>query len=183
MKRDFLLVDGYNIIHAWPELLEMTEVSLESARQKLMDTMSNYQGYHSHLEVIVVFDGYLVKGNSGTAFRYHNIHVVFTKEAETADHYIERLCDQWAERAELGLVEIRVATSDLLEQTLVLGRYATRLSSRELLREIHAAGPEQRRQEFRSDRTLLIDRVPEDVRLRLESLRRGEQYQSEDGNP
>ncbi len=172
MKRDFLLVDGYNIIHAWPELLEMTEVSLESARQKLMDTMSNYQGYHSQLEVIVVFDGYLVKGNVGMAFRYHNIHVVFTKEAETADHYIEKVVHGLPREC-----RVRVATSDGLEQLIILGRGAVRMSATELKREVtHTEN--QLRQQFieprRQKKTVLMDRLDEETRVILEKMRRNE---------
>ena len=91
LPREFLLVDGYNIIHAWDELRELVEdVSLESARQRLMDILSNYKGVQK-ATIILVFDGYLVKGNIGTVYEYHNIYVVYTKEAETADHYIERV--------------------------------------------------------------------------------------------
>ncbi|HIU34168.1 MAG TPA: NYN domain-containing protein [Candidatus Pullichristensenella excrementigallinarum] len=184
-RQKLLVVDGYNVINAWKSVSSVQGGGREwlaDARDQLTAKLQNYAGYTGQ-KVVLVFDAYLSQRPTRTEEQMGPVTVVYTQKGETADHYIERLCDQWAERAELGLVEIRVATSDLLEQTLVLGRYATRLSSRELLREIHAAGPEQRRQEFRSDRTLLIDRVPEDVRRRLESLRRGEQYQSEDGNP
>ena len=89
MQEDFLLVDGYNIIHAWDELRELVEeVSLESARWKLMDMLSNYKGVKK-TTIILVFDAYLVKGNPGSVTPYHNIYVVYTKEAETRDHYIE----------------------------------------------------------------------------------------------
>ena len=82
MAKEFLLVDGYNIIHAWDELKELVEdVSLESARQKLMDVLSNYKGT-SKATIILVFDGYLVKGNIGTVYEYNNIYVVYTKEAD-----------------------------------------------------------------------------------------------------
>ena len=172
MKRDFLLVDGYNIIHAWPELLEMTDVRLESARQKLMDTMSNYQGYHSHLEVIVVFDGYLVKGNSGTAFRYHNIHVVFTKEAETADHYIEKVVHGLPREC-----RVRGATSDGLEQLIILGRGAVRMSATELKREVQQTEAQLRQQYIeprRQSKNVLMDHLDEETRIILEKMRRNE---------
>ena len=107
MKREYLLVDGYNIIHAWPELMELSEVSLESARYRLMDIMSNYQGLNNGLTVIVVFDGYLVKGSLGAILEYNNIFMVFTKEAETADHYIEKTVNKMPREC-----KIRVATSD-----------------------------------------------------------------------
>ena len=73
MKKEYLLVDGYNVIHAWDELIELSKVSLESARSKLLDIMSDYQGFNSNITVIVVFDGYLVKGGIGSAFEYNNI--------------------------------------------------------------------------------------------------------------
>ena len=105
MAKEFLLVDGYNIIHAWSELRELVEdVSLESARQRLMDILSNYKGT-KQATVILVFDGYLVKGNIGTVYEYNNIFVVYTKEAETADHYIERVVTSMPKH-----YKVRVAT-------------------------------------------------------------------------
>ena len=107
MAKEFLLVDGYNIIHAWSELRELVEdVSLESARQRLMDILSNYKGT-KQATVILVFDGYLVKGNIGTVYEYNNIFVVYTKEAETADHYIERVVTSMPKH-----YKVRVATGD-----------------------------------------------------------------------
>ena len=84
MTCEYLLVDGYNIIFAWPELKELADVNLDGARTKLQDILCNYQGYKK-CQVILVFDGYKVKGNPGEVIRYHNIHVIFTKVAETAD--------------------------------------------------------------------------------------------------
>lgn len=131
MNKEFLLVDGYNIIHAWNELKQIVEESsLEQARIKLLDIMANYQGYKK-IVVIVVFDAHKVKGNTRKIFRYNNIDVVYTKEAETADHYIEKVAH------ELGKdFKIKVATSDGLEQTIILGKGATRLSARELELEV-----------------------------------------------
>ena len=172
MKRDFLLVDGYNIIHAWPDLMEMTEVSLESARQKLVEIMSNYQGYHSHLEVIIVFDGYLVNGNPGTAQRRHNVHVVYTKEAETADHYIEKVVHGLPREC-----RVRVATSDGLEQLIILGRGAVRMSASELLREVRLTN-EAMREKFiappKAKKNVLMDHLDEQTREKLEKMRRNE---------
>ena len=102
----FLIVDGYNIIHAWPELEELTSVSLESARVKLMDILCNYQGVSGET-VILVFDGYLVKGSTGSVLEYNNIFVVYTKEAETADHYIERTVSSIPKE-----YRVKVATND-----------------------------------------------------------------------
>ena len=109
-----MLVDGYNIIHAWDELRELMEdVSLESARVKLIDTLSNYKGVQK-ATIIVVFDAYLVKGNPGSVSKYHNIYVVYTKEAETADHYIERVVTSMPKH-----YRVRVATTDGLEQIII----------------------------------------------------------------
>ena len=130
MRKNFLLVDGYNIINAWPELKELMEVSMESARQKLLDIMTNYQGF-KNITVIVVFDAHMVKGGRGSDFKYNNINVIFTKEAQTADNYIERVVTKLPED-----YRVRVATSDGLEQTIIMGHGAIRMSARELKREI-----------------------------------------------
>lgn len=170
MNRDFLLVDGYNIIHAWDDLSELCEVSLESARQKLMDIMSNFQGYKSHITVIVVFDGYLVKGNIGTAFEYNNIFVVYTKEAETADHYIEKTVHALPREC-----RVRVATSDGLEQLIILGNGASRMSARELKNEINSANADMRESfiEVKPPKNnLLMDNLDEKTRNMLEQMRR-----------
>jgi len=121
-----LLVDGYNVIHAWDELKVLANDNLEGARLRLLDMMCNYQGYKDCL-LIVVFDAYKVKGNIGSHQQYHNIHVVYTKEAQTADMYIERATHQMAED-----YQVTVATSDALEQLIVAGAGAYRMSSREL---------------------------------------------------
>ena len=131
MAKEFLLVDGYNIIHAWSELRELVEdVSLESARQRLMDILSNYKGT-KQATVILVFDGYLVKGNIGTVYEYNNIFVVYTKEAETADAYIERTTYDLAKER-----RVRVVTSDGLEQRIILGNGACRVSAAEFEKEL-----------------------------------------------
>ncbi len=131
MHVEYLLVDGYNIIHAWEDLKIIAEGSLESARDKLVDIMSNYQGFKK-IKVIVVFDAHKVKGSIGKIYQHQNIMVVFTKEAETADHYIEKIAH------DIGcLYRVRVATSDALEQIIILGRGATRVSARELYDEVN----------------------------------------------
>lgn len=131
LAKEFLLVDGYNIIHAWEELKELVrDVSLESARQRLMDILSNYKGT-SKATIILVFDGYLVKGNIGTVYEYQNIFVVYTKEAETADHYIERVVTSLPKH-----YKVRVATGDGLEQLIIYGQGAIRMTARELWREV-----------------------------------------------
>lgn len=129
-KKECLLVDGYNVIHAIDELKELAQDNLDGARFRLMDMMCNYQGYKK-CELILVFDAYKVKGNLGTSQKYHNIYVVYTKEAQTADMYIERATRQLA--SEYNVV---VATSDALEQLIVTGGGARRMSSRELKLEL-----------------------------------------------
>jgi len=131
LTREFLLVDGYNIIYAWDKLKKaVEEESLEIARKKLLDIMSNYQGYKK-IEVIVVFDAHRVKGTRNIE-KYNNIDVVFTKEVETADHYIEKVAHSIGRD-----YRVRVATSDGLEQTIILGKGASRISARELHNEVN----------------------------------------------
>lgn len=122
-QEEYLLVDGYNIIFAWDELKRLSEANLEAARMKLMDILCNYQGY-AGCHLILVFDAYKVKGNPGSVETYHNISVVYTKEAETADMYIEKTTEKIAKKH-----RVRVATSDGLEQMIILGHGATRLSA------------------------------------------------------
>lgn len=125
-----ILVDGYNIIHAWPVLQELLKDSLDAARSKLLDLMCNYQGYKNGI-VIVVFDGYKVKGNIGNIEKYHNIYVAYTKEAQTADMYIESATHKLAKE-----YHVVVATSDALEQMIVVGHGGYRISARELALEM-----------------------------------------------
>lgn len=129
-EKEYLLVDGYNIIFAWEELRNLSEVNIDSARDKLMDIMCNYQGY-KNVELILVFDAYKVHGGQGTAFDYHNIHVVYTKEAETADQYIEKFAHDVGKK-----YRVTVATSDRLEQMIVWGAGAKRLSAQGLWEEV-----------------------------------------------
>ncbi len=125
-----LLVDGYNVIFAWDSLKELAERDLGAARDELISILSNYHGFRSGL-LIVVFDAYKVKGNSGEVYAQDNIYVVYTKEAETADMYIERTTHEKGKD-----YNITVATSDALEQLIVMGQGAKRISSRELAYEI-----------------------------------------------
>jgi predicted RNA-binding protein with PIN domain len=129
---DYLLVDGYNIIFAWEDLNELSKTNINSARDKLLDIMCNYQGY-TKKNVIVVFDAYKVQGGQGAEFDYHNIHVVYTKEAQTADQYIEKFTNKLAK-----MYNITVATSDRLEQMIIWGQGARRLSARGLLEEVQS---------------------------------------------
>jgi len=124
--KEYLIIDGYNIINNWEDLKREMDNSLDVARQKLLETMSDYQGY-TGIKVIVVFDAHYVKNSMEKHEKYNSIEVVFTKEFESADGYIERLT---ALIAKDNIV--KVATSDYLEQMLALGHGATRVSAREL---------------------------------------------------
>lgn len=128
--KEYLLVDGYNIIFAWDELKALAQTDLHSARMRLMDILSNYQGYRK-CTVILVFDAYKVKGNPGSTEQYQNIYVVYTKEAETADMYIEKTTHEIAREH-----QVTVATSDGLEQMIVIGSGAARLSANGLYEEV-----------------------------------------------
>lgn len=130
---EYLLVDGYNIIFAWDELKAAAKDSLDAARQNLMDLLSNYQGFRK-CEIILVFDAYKVPNNPGTVTKYHNIHVVYTKEAETADAYIEKVTYELGKRC-----RVRVATSDAAEQLIILGHGALRVSARTFRQEVEQA--------------------------------------------
>ena len=127
---EYLLVDGYNIIFAWDELNALSKESLEAARHKLMDILCNYQGYQK-CNLILVFDAYRVPGSPGSIEQYHNIHVVYTKEAETADMFIERVTHEIGKNR-----RVRVATSDGMEQIIILGHGALRVSARMFHEEV-----------------------------------------------
>lgn len=135
-KDKYLIVDGYNIVHAWDDLKCLVEDNLEGARLKLMDMLSNYQGFVK-CEVIVVFDAYLVKGNLGEMFDYQNIHVVYTKEAETADAYIEKLTHKISKD-----YHVTVATSDGLVQLITRGQNCRVMSALELKNEMERVNQE-----------------------------------------
>ncbi len=137
--KEYLLVDGYNIIFSWEELNELAKVNMDAARSKLMDILCNYQGFKKCI-LILVFDAYKVKGGPGEVFDYHNIHVVYTKEAETADEYIEKVTHEMARHH-----HVTVATSDALEQLIILGQGAIRFSANDLKEEINRVRDQIRR--------------------------------------
>ena len=134
-RQEYLLVDGYNIIFAWPDLQELSRLSLEDARKSLQDILSNYRGFRP-CELILVFDAYKVAGNPGSTEEYHGIHIVYTKEAETADNYIEKTIRRIAREEDC---RVRVATSDALEQVIILGGGALRISAKEFRAEVEDA--------------------------------------------
>lgn len=152
-----LLVDGYNIIHSWPELKELAKDNLDAARTRLIDIMCNYQGYKKCI-LILVFDAYKVKNNLGSSYKYHNIYIVYTKEAQTADMYIERTTHELASK-----YNITVATSDALEQLIVLGQGGKRISSRELRLEVEKLDKEKL-EEYRRKQAKGYNYLLEDIK-------------------
>ena len=127
---DILLVDGYNIINAWPDLRKTIGHSLEDARGQLLDIMQDFQGYTGY-RIIVVFDAHMIKGGIEKKETAGNVEVVYTRENETADRYIER----WTDGIQKNM-HVMVATSDFLQQTIVMARGAVRISARELLEQV-----------------------------------------------
>lgn len=128
--QEYLLVDGYNVIFAWDDLKELAKENIEAARNKLMDVLCNYQGFKNY-PLILVFDAYKVEGEAMEIFKYHNIHVVYTKEAETADMYIEKVVHEVGRK-----YHVTVVTSDGVEQVITQGQGGTIISSREFLEEV-----------------------------------------------
>jgi hypothetical protein len=167
--KQVLLVDGYNMIGAWPELSRLADDSLEDARDRLLDMLANYRGY-SGKTVIVVFDAHQVPG-PGSRYRHGGVDVIFTKEKETADEVIERMAGDLSGR---GTV-IQVATSDSAEQHVAFGRGALRVSARELLIQVREAEENiRRRLEQPPPRKATLDQtLPEELKALLEKWRRG----------
>ncbi|HZK35008.1 MAG TPA: NYN domain-containing protein [Bacillota bacterium] len=125
--KEIMLVDGYNIINGWPKLKETAQHSLDDARGQLIDILENFQGYNK-INIILVFDAHMIRGGQEKIEFVGQLQVVYTKENETADHYIER----WTDGIEKNM-HVIVASSDALQQTIILGRGAVRMSARELL--------------------------------------------------
>ena len=169
-EKEYLLVDGYNIIFAWEDLNELAKVNIEAARSKLMDILCNYQGYKK-CTLILVFDAYKVEGNQGSIQKYHNIHVVYTKEAETADQYIEKTVHEIGRK-----YHVTVATSDAMEQVIILGQGASRMSAKNLLEEIGYMKEEIREfyiEKQKKSGTYLFDNLPEEWTEFMEDVRLG----------
>lgn len=167
---EYLLVDGYNIIFAWEDLRELSEVNLAGARGKLMDILCNYQGYKKNT-VILVFDGYKVPGNPGEVIRYHNIYVVYTKEAETADQYIEKAVPVIAKK-----YHVSVATSDALEQRIILGQGAQRISAKDFMSEIQTTNRQMQEEHMRTSKgakQYLFEGLPEEMAEFMDEVRMG----------
>ena len=171
-EKEYLLVDGYNIIFAWEDLKELAAVNIDGARERLMDILCNYQGFKKST-LMLVFDAYKVKGNPGSVETYHNIHVVYTKEAETADQYIEKTVHEIGRK-----YRVTVATSDQLEQVIILGQGGQRMSARELLEDVIEVSHQIRetaRQKRSSDKNYLFDHLDEETAARMERIRLGEE--------
>lgn len=169
-KKEYLLVDGYNIIFAWEELNELAKASIDAARNKLMDILSNYQGFIG-CTLILVFDAYKVKGNQGEVQKYHNIYVVYTKEAETADQYIEKTTHEIGRK-----YKVTVATSDALEQVIVMGQGAYRISARDFYEEVERTEKQIREineRERGEKRNYLLDYAREEDAREMEKVRLG----------
>ena len=174
-KSRLLVVDGYNVLGAWPELSKGQP--LADARDALIHRLHDYAGY-SGQRIVLVFDAWQSDRQERSTETRGPLTIVFTQKGETADHYIERLCDEHERQVELGRLELRVATSDGTEQTIVFGRGAVRISSRELIYEMRQA--KQSGAQFAhplsrsSSRSTILESVPDEVRAQLEKLRRGE---------
>ena len=169
-KKEYLLVDGYNIIFAWEELNELAKASIDAARNKLMDILSNYQGFIG-CTLILVFDAYKVKGNQGEVQKYHNIYVVYTKEAETADQYIEKTTHDIGRK-----YKVTVATSDALEQVIVMGQGAYRISARDFYEEVERTEKQIREineRERGEKRNYLLDYARKEDAREMEKVRLG----------
>lgn len=168
---EYLLVDGYNIIFAWEELKELAEENIDSARSRLMDIMCNYQGFKK-CHLILVFDAYKVIGFTGEMQTYHNINVVYTKEAETADQYIEKLAYKIGSR-----YQVTVATSDCMIQLIIMGQGCVRMSAAELKAEVEEVNRQIRKDYLEQplkNRQYLFDGVEEGMREQIEAVRLGE---------
>lgn len=169
-RHKYLLVDGYNIIFAWEELNELAKADLHSARTKLMDILCNYQGF-TKVTLILVFDAYKVEGGQGSVSKYRNIHVVYTKEAETADQYIEKTVHEIGRK-----YDVTVATSDGLEQVIIMGQGAKRLSASELKADIEEKQQQMRKEHLNKNPQMtnyLLENASDEIHAMVEDIRGG----------
>ena len=169
-QKEYLLVDGYNIIFAWEELNELAQVNMDAARGYLQDVLCNYQGIKK-CELILVFDAYKVEGFPGEIQKYHNIHVVYTKEAETADQYIEKVAHEIGRK-----YLVTVATSDGTEQVIIRGQGCHLLSAKELKEEVEFANKELRQyysEDTSFERNYLFQYLDKDTARQMEEVRLG----------
>ncbi len=169
-SKQYLLVDGYNIIFSWSMLKKLAEESLENARDKLVEILSNYQGT-SGFEIIVVFDAHKVAGGAGSMIDHGNLFSIYTKEAETADMYIERTTSVLAKDC-----LVKVATSDGLEQIIIMSKGALRVSASELEQDVSRTN-QRIREQYTEKRpvknNLLMDNLDKETVRWMEEMRRG----------
>ncbi|MGI5899070.1 MAG: NYN domain-containing protein [Christensenellales bacterium] len=163
-----LIIDGYNIIGAWPDF--KTSINLQDSRDRLIEIMCDYAGYTGD-RVIIVFDAYAGENPKRTVENIAGVEVVYTKAGETADHYIERLVDKLCRNLSKQ-IEVRVATSDAIEQSIVMGRGAARVSSPELRGMVMQARSQGRSVHKNSGKLGLDSKLPADILAKLEQIRR-----------
>lgn len=166
---EYLIIDGYNVINAWKDIFALESAPLEDCRDKLLHILSNYQGYKK-LNIIAVFDAHMVKGSQEKQEFFDNLKIVFTKENETADSYIERLVYKLSSEH-----RVRVVTSDYLEQTTIFTVGGIRMSPRELREEIGLAGKgikEELSRDVKKTNTIM-SRIKPELLEELEKIRRG----------
>ena len=166
----FVFVDGYNVVNSWDILKKEKSISLESARQKLIDILDNY-GAINGCKVILVFDGYKVAGNRESKYEYNkNLVVIFTKDGVTADAYIEKEVNNIGRK-----YEVHVVTSDSLEQQTIFQRGAVRISSIEFYNLVFKTNEDIKHNSKKvnsSDKNILLDNIDDDVLKKLEAMRR-----------
>ena len=170
-KESYLLVDGYNIIFAWEDLRQLAEENIDGARGRLMDMLCNYQGLKG-CYLILVFDAYRVQRHKTEILDYHNIHVVYTREAETADQFIEKFAYKKGKTD-----HVTVATSDYMEQIITRGQGCYLLSARELKEEmerVEAAAREDYGKRQQAEKNYLTDMLSEEGRSRMEEIKEKE---------
>lgn len=169
-SEEYLILDGYNVINSWPTLKALMDENLQIARDRLIDTMIEYGAYRE-IQVIIVFDAHLVKGNVESEERRQNVKVVFTRELETADSYIEKLAGQLSKTRKVAVV-----TNDRIEQQMILGSGAIRIPVRELIENVNKAKNDinKKIQVGKIQKNLLSDMVDGSILARLEKLRRGQ---------
>jgi len=166
---DYLVVDGYNVINSWSDLFDLKKESMEDCRERLLSMLSNYQGY-KNIRVIVVFDAHLVIGGTEKVENYDKLTVVYTKENESADNYIERFVFKMEDE-----YRIRVATSDFLEQRLILHGGGVRMSSRELKEEVLSVAKKNKTasQNNQYKTNTIMSNVSPELLKKFEEMRRG----------
>ena len=164
-----VFVDGYNVINSWPDLKKIKDFSYESSRLQLIDTLQNYSGFKGY-KIFIVFDAQLVKGSLQKKERQGNLVVIFTKEGETADDYIEKMVNNIGRK-----VEVCVVTSDSLEQQVAFQRGATRMSSIEFYHEVISTQKQIQiniEKKYLGKRNWLEERIDEKTLKKLEKIRR-----------